>query len=71
MLDQSFSGDNFRKILDYENRKGIHLEEKLSMSSVVKINSQIKQCNIEIKKNIRIGDKTVVQQLRTKRKNCV
>ena len=26
MLNQSFSADNFRKIIDYENRKGVYLE---------------------------------------------
>lgn len=26
MLDQSFSAENFRKILDIENRKGFYLE---------------------------------------------
>ena len=28
MLDQSFSIDNFRKILEYENRKGRNLEKE-------------------------------------------
>lgn len=26
MLDQSFSAENFRKIFDIENRKGVYLE---------------------------------------------
>lgn len=28
MLDQSFTAENFRKIFDYENRKGVYLEGK-------------------------------------------
>ena len=31
MLDQSFSSENFRVILDLENRKGVHVEDKLSI----------------------------------------
>jgi hypothetical protein len=32
MYDQSFSVENFRKIFDYENRKGINLAEKYFLS---------------------------------------
>lgn len=49
MLDQSFSADNLRIILDLENRKGIHVEDKLSMSSIRRINEDIKECNSQIK----------------------
>lgn len=45
MIDQSFSSKNFRYILDLENRKGIHVEEKLSILNVSKINTEIKDCN--------------------------
>jgi hypothetical protein len=43
MLDQSFSGDNFRKILDYENRKGIYLIGKF-FPDVNDIVDEIKTC---------------------------
>ncbi|MEP0004960.1 MAG: antiviral reverse transcriptase Drt3a [Balneola sp.] len=45
MLDQSFSAKNFRTILDIENRKGVHLEDKLSMTEIRKINESIRDCN--------------------------
>lgn len=48
MLNQSFSADNFRKILDLENRKGVYLEGHF-FPSINKITENIKQCN----KNIR------------------
>ena len=47
MLDQSFSCENFRKILDYENRKGRYLEGKFFLQ-VAKISSQIKEINQEL-----------------------
>ncbi|WP_234571387.1 antiviral reverse transcriptase Drt3a [Rhodohalobacter sp. 614A] len=49
MLDQSFSAKNFRTILDIENRKGVHLEDKLSMTKVRKINESIRDCNKDIR----------------------
>ena len=48
MLDQSFSVDNFRKILDIENRKGVYLEGKF-YSDIANINSKIKLANEEIR----------------------
>lgn len=49
MLDQSFSAENLRKILDYENRKGIYLE-RVFFPEVETINKKIKHQNIELKK---------------------
>jgi len=49
MLDQSFSAKNFRTILDIENRKGVHLEDKLSITEVRKINESIRDCNKDIR----------------------
>jgi hypothetical protein len=49
MLDQSFSAENFRIILDFENRKGVHVADKLSLSPIRKINRRIKSCNKKIK----------------------
>jgi hypothetical protein len=48
MLDQSFSADNFRKILDYENRKGVYLEGEY-FKDIEKITEEIKKCNKEIR----------------------
>ncbi|MGD1890984.1 MAG: antiviral reverse transcriptase Drt3a [Cyclobacteriaceae bacterium] len=57
MLDQSFSAENFRKILDLENRKGVHVEDKLSLTNVRSINEKIKQVNIKIRYSRKIKDK--------------
>lgn len=48
MLDQSFSAENFRKIFDIENRKGIYLEGEF-YSEIADINKKIKEANVEIK----------------------
>jgi hypothetical protein len=48
MLDQSFSAENFRKILDYENRKGIYLEGKF-FPDIVKITDEIRKLTANIK----------------------
>ncbi len=50
MLDQSFSVDNFRRILDLENRKGLYLEGKY-FPNVVELSEKIKLCNKEIREN--------------------
>jgi hypothetical protein len=44
MLDQSFSAENFKKILDLENRKGIYLEGEF-YSDIADINRKIKEAN--------------------------
>lgn len=46
MLDQSFSADNFRKIIDIENRKGLYLEGEF-FPEIVSISKEIKRCNFE------------------------
>lgn len=48
MLDQSFSAENFRKILDYENRKGVYLEGEY-FQDIKKITEEIKKCNTEVR----------------------
>lgn len=48
MLDQSFSAENFRQILDYENRKGVYLEGEY-FADIEKITEQIKKCNTDIR----------------------
>ncbi len=44
MLDQSFSAKNFRKIFDYENRKGVYLASKF-FPDVHNMSNKIKKCN--------------------------
>ena len=48
MLNQSFSAENFRLILDLENRKGLYLEGRF-FPHFNKITEKIKQCTKEIK----------------------
>ncbi len=48
MLDQSFSIENFRKILDIENRKGNYLEGEF-FEDIVDISKKIKEANGEIR----------------------
>jgi hypothetical protein len=48
MLDQSFSSDNFRLILDSENRKGIYLEGRY-FPEVEKVTNKIRDIYAEIK----------------------
>ncbi len=54
ILDQSFSAENFRQILDYENRKGIYLEGRY-FSNIAVITQAIKNCNIEIREKKKLG----------------
>lgn len=44
MINQSFTGDNFRKIFDYENRKGFNLEGAF-FPEIAEITQNIKACN--------------------------
>lgn len=48
MLDQSFSIENFRKILDIENRKGNYLEGEF-FEDIIDISRKIKEVNEEIR----------------------
>lgn len=48
MLNQSFSAENFRRIIDYENRKGVYLEGRF-FPLVAKITEDIKKLNSEIR----------------------
>ncbi|MBF0541109.1 MAG: RNA-directed DNA polymerase [Nitrospirae bacterium] len=66
MLDQSFSVNNFRKIFDIENRKGIFPKYDF-LNEVREITKEIKQCNVEIndkKKYIKTSD---IEELRKKK----
>ena len=63
MLDQSFSAENFRHILDISNRKGLHVEDRLSMSRIRRINKNIKHINHRILEKRKLGDKDRVKFL--------
>ncbi|RPD40704.1 antiviral reverse transcriptase Drt3a [Chitinophaga barathri] len=56
MLDQSFSAENFRTILDIENRKGIDLGSQF-FPDVLEITQKIKKINADLKTARRIQDK--------------
>ena len=68
MLDQSFSADNFRRILDIENRRGVHLEDKLSMMTIRRINEDIRDCNTAIREKKKLGDAAAVEKLNIDKK---
>ena len=68
MLDQSFSADNFRRILDLANRKGVHVEEKFSMTAIRDINKQIKECNNDLRIKRKAGDSEAINALYEKKK---
>ena len=48
MLDQSFSSENFRRIFDYENRKGVYLAGSFFPDAHEK-SKEIKRCKDELK----------------------
>lgn len=48
MLDQSFSAENFRKIFDFENRKGNYLEGEF-FDDIDNLNKKIKNLNSDIR----------------------
>ena len=68
MLDQSFSAENFRTILDIENRKGRYLEGHF-FPKFKELTEEIKQCNEEIRiKRRELGkDEDALQELYEKR----
>ena len=59
MLDQSFSGKNFRIIFDISNRNGFFVEDKLSLSSIRKITDDIKVYGNLAKTNNKSGNKVL------------
>ncbi len=48
MENQSFSAENFRRILDLENRKGLYLEGRF-FAHINEITEKMKKCTKEIK----------------------
>lgn len=69
MVDQSFSTDNFRKILDMENRKGVYLEGRF-FPNVKLVTNKIKSCKAEIreKKKSRSENEAELNELNKKKK---
>jgi hypothetical protein len=43
MVNQSFTTDNFRKIIDFENRRGVYLENKF-FPEIANVTKEIKEC---------------------------
>lgn len=70
MLDQSFSADNFKKILDFENRKGKNLE-KMFFDDVFRITKDISEINFDINNQLRkrIVDDPKLAELKEKKSN--
>lgn len=58
MLDQFFSSDNFRNILDYENRKGLNLERKY-FPNVFQITQEISRVNRQLRE-FKVSDESYV-----------
>ena len=69
MLNQSFSAENFRRILDLENRKGLYLEGRF-FKHLNKITEKIKQCTEKIKdkQRNRTGLDNEIGELYTRKK---
>jgi len=48
MLNQSFTVDNFRRIVDYENRRGVYLEAEF-FPEIAKLTQRIKKCTTNMR----------------------
>ncbi len=66
MLDQSFSSENFRKIFDYENRKGNYLEDEF-FPEVEKITKQIKDVSVAIRQHRKTKSNTSIEAYEKKK----
>lgn len=66
MLDQSFTPENFRRIFDYENRKGVYLE-KVFFPDLVKLTQDIKNLTVEIRATYREADKQRASEVRAEK----
>lgn len=66
MLDQSFSAENFRKVFDYENRKGNYLEGEF-FPEVEKITKQIKEASVAIRQHRKTKSKTSIESYEEKK----
>ncbi len=59
MLDQSFSAENFRKIFDYENRKGNYLEGEF-FPEIEIITKEIKKASVDIREHRKNNSNTSI-----------
>jgi hypothetical protein len=66
MVDQSFSAENFRKIFDYENRKGVYLEG-LFFPEAEKLTKKIKDAARDIKNHRREKDAIAADEYEQKK----
>lgn len=65
MVDQSYSADNFYRILDYENRKGNYKEGEF-FSDIFDITVEIKQAKLQYKESRKnLNDDNEKEELRT------
>src|SRR5258708_7951350 len=60
MLNQSLTIDNFRRIFDYENRRGVYLEGRF-FSEIEKVTQAIKNCMADIR-NLKKKKRTLLPQ---------
>lgn len=68
MLDQSFSSENFRKIFDYENRKGNYLEGEF-FPEVEKVTKQIREVSASIRQHRKTKSKTSIESYEEKKED--
>ena len=61
MLDQSFSGKNFRIIFDISNRNGVFIEDKFSLTSIKSLTNEIKIYSNHAKNEYRKGNKDLAK----------
>jgi len=69
MLDQSFSSENFRKILDFENRKGRNLEKEF-FPEVFELTKAVSEVNNQINNRLtyRLKDDLKLAELKARKK---
>jgi len=66
MFDQSFSAENFRKIFDYENRKGNYLEGDF-FPEVEKVTKEIKDVSVAIRQHRKTKSKISIESYEKKK----
>lgn len=71
MLDQQFSVENFRKIYDYENRKGINLIKKFGIPDIDRISNELKLIRLDLRKAKEKKEWSKVDELKLKRKELL
>ena len=71
MLNQLFSTENFRKIYDYENRKGINLIKKFNIPDIERISKEIKDIRLKLREAKENKNWAKVGELKDKRKGLL